>query len=152
MFSKKISEIFKICFIVFILNLPVIISSCNSNDEITLNDSTEYTGNPNIEFNKISHDFGELTEGEIVECTFRYENTGKSPLRILTVDTDCGCTVPEFSSEDVLPGKTGVIKAVFNSAGFRNNIYKTIDVETNTESKYIELVLTAFIKNNKSLN
>ena len=151
MFSKKINKIFRFFLIVFILNLQLIFLSCNSNDEIKINDSTKYTGKPNIEFNKISHDFGELTEGEIVECIFRYKNTGKAPLKILTVVTDCGCTVPEFSSENVLPEKAGMIKVVFNSTGFRNNIYKTIDVETNTESKYIELVLTAFIENNKSL-
>ncbi len=152
MFSKNINKLFRFFLTVFILNLQLIFLSCNSNDEIKINDSTKYTGKPKIEFNKISHDFGELTEGEIVECIFRYKNTGKAPLKILTVVTDCGCTVPEFSSDNILQGKAGMIKVVFNSTGFRNNIYKTIDVETNTESKYIEIVLTAFIKNNKSLN
>ena len=152
MFSEKVNKISEIYLIVFILSLPVFISSCDLNDEKSGNNSTEYTGKPNIEFYKITHDFGVLKEGEIVECIFRYKNDGKAPLKILSVVTDCGCTVPKFSTEDVLPGKEGIIKVVFDSSGYRNNIYKTIDVETNTDSKYTELVLTAFIENNKSLN
>lgn len=145
-------QITKIQISIFLLSLSFLIYSCESNDKKSGNNSKEYTGNPNIEFYKTSYDYGVLKEGEIVECIFRYKNTGNAPLKILSVIADCGCTVPEFSSEDVLSGKEGVIKVVFNSTGFRNNIYKTIDVETNANSKYIELVLTAFIENNKSLN
>ncbi len=117
--------------------------SCN-NEEDTKKEA-EYTGKPIIEFNETSHDFGDLKEGEIVECSFRFKNTGKAPLLIKDVVPDCGCTVPEFDKEPILPGEESKIKIVFNSAGFRNNIYKTIDVETNTEKGFTELILTAFI-------
>ena len=146
MFSEKINKISRIYIILLIVSFPILILSCNSDVEKSENNSKKYTGKPNIEFFKTTHDFGVLTEGEIVECSFRFKNSGKAPLKILSVDADCGCTVPEFSLEYVLPGKEGVIKAVFNSEGFRNNIYKTIDVETNADSEYIELVLTAFIE------
>ncbi len=127
------------------------IISCNHVEEETTGNS-KYIGKPQIEFSELSHDFGTLTEGEIVECTFHFKNTGSSPLIIKELVPDCGCTVPEYEKTEILPGKENKIKIVFNSEGFRNNIYKTIDVETNTEPAYTELSITAFIINNKSLN
>ncbi len=119
--------------------------SCNNSDkpEIT---KKKYTGKAEIKFYKTAHDFGTLKEGEVVEYTFKYKNTGNAPLSLLYVEADCGCTVPEYSKSEILPGEEGKIKAVFDSNGFRNNIYKTIDVETNADSSITELVLTAFIE------
>lgn len=123
--------------------------SCNNEGETKPDEKS--TGKPVIEFNKTSHDFGDLKEGEIVECSFYFKNTGKGPLLIKEVTPDCGCTVPEFDKEAILPGEESKIKIVFNSAGFRNNIYKTIDVETNTEEGFTELILTAFIISENTL-
>ncbi len=139
----------KSIFIRFFL-LLFIIFSCNENQN-TVEKNEEYSGKPKIEFYKTSHDFGTLKEGEIVECIFKFKNTGEAPLKLLYVDADCGCTVPEFSKKEIKPGEEGKIKAVFNSEGFRNNIYKTIDVETNADSLITELIITAFIKSNFNL-
>ena len=125
--------------------LLLILSSCNNTEDSNTN-RKEYSGKAKIEFYKITHDFGTLKEGEVVECTFKYKNTGDAPLSLIYVEADCGCTVPEYSKGEILPGKEGKIKAVFDSNGFRNNIYKTIDVETNADSTITELVLTAFIE------
>ena len=130
----------------------VFITSCTEEESENTDEKKRYTGDAQIEFNRTEYDFGTLSEGEVVECVFRYTNTGEGPLQILSVEADCGCTVPEYSSEKILPGEEGKIKVVFNSSGFRNNIYKTIDVETNAKQSYIELLLTAFIENNNYLN
>ena len=128
------------------LTIVIVFSlSCNNSDKAEA-DKKNDTGKAGIEFYKIAHDFGTLKEGEVVECTFKYKNTGNAPLSLLYVEADCGCTVPEYSKGEILPGKEGKIKAVFDSNGFRNNIYKTIDVETNADSSITELVLTAFIE------
>lgn len=127
-----------IIFLVFLL-------SCNNPDESETT-KKNYTGKAEIEFYETAHDFGTLKEGEVVECTFKYKNIGNAPLSLLYVEADCGCTVPEYSKGEILPGEEGKIKAVFDSNGFRNNIYKTIDVETNADSSITELVLTAFIE------
>ena len=119
--------------------------SCNNSDKPETT-KKNYSGKAEIEFYKTAHDFGTLNEGEVVECTFKYKNVGNAPLSLLYVEADCGCTVPEYSKGEILPGEEGKIKAVFNSDGFRNNIYKTIDVETNTDSSITELVLTAYIE------
>jgi hypothetical protein len=116
---------------------------CNQDNNNSHANKTE--GTPEIEFKKTTHDFGELKEGEIVECSFYFKNTGDAPLLIKDVVPDCGCTVPEFKKEEIMPGEESRIKIIFNSAGFRNNVYKTIDVETNTKDAYTELTLAAFI-------
>jgi len=138
--------------ILFFFVFLVSVFSCNEVEDKKIKNKKEYTGKPKIEFNKISHDFGTLKEGEVVECTFFFKNIGEAPLKLLFVDADCGCTVPKYSKNRVLPGDKGKIKVVFDSDGFRNNIYKTIDVETNVDSTIIELVITAFIKSNFNIN
>ncbi|MBT8385319.1 MAG: DUF1573 domain-containing protein, partial [Bacteroidia bacterium] len=48
-----------------------------------------------IALSKTEHDFGVINEGEIVETTFSFKNTGKSELIITNAVGSCGCTVPE---------------------------------------------------------
>jgi hypothetical protein len=126
------------------------IFSCKSNNES--GNKKTYKGKPEIEFTETTHDFGTIKEGEIVECNFYFKNSGTAPLIIKDVIPDCGCTAPEYDKKEILPGQESKIKVVFNSEGFMNNVYKTIDVETNTKEPIYELVLTAFIETDKSLN
>ncbi len=144
--------IYKISTLIIIF-VSVIFFACNNNsDHKNKPENKTYTGNAKIEFTDTIHDFGTLQEGEIVEYNFKYKNTGSAPLKIINIISDCGCTVPEYKKEELLPDNEGKIKVTFDSQGFRNNIYKTITVETNTDKKKNVLILTAFIKNNNSLN
>lgn len=126
--------------------------SCSENKDAEKEVKTNYSGKPKVEFYKTLHNFGNLKEGEIVECTFKFKNIGTAPLKLTYVDADCGCTTPQYSKDEILPGKEGKIKAVFNSEGFRNNIYKTIDVETNSDTTITELVITAFVESHFKLD
>ncbi len=146
-------NLFKITGIITIFTFLFIFLSCteqNNNDNQSK--KIEYTGKPDITFENTSHDFGILTAGEIVQYSFKYKNTGTAPLKITKIITDCGCTVPEYDKKAVLPKEESKIKVTFDSQGFRNNIYKTITVETNADTGKIKLILTAFIKNNNNLN
>jgi hypothetical protein len=122
----------------------IIISACQSESETKPDIKTN--GKAKIEFENLSYDFGTLKQGEIVECSFKFKNSGTAPLLLTYVEPDCGCTVPEYKKEPIMPGETSSIKAIFDSNGFRNNIYKTIDVGTNADSLIYELILTAFIE------
>ncbi len=138
----------KILRIIIIFAFSANLVSCKNEKE----QETRYTGKPKIQFFNSVYDFGTLAEGETVEYAFKYKNTGTAPLKIKNIITDCGCTVPEYDKNTILPGKESKIKVTFNTSGFRNNIYKTITVETNADTSRIKLVLTAFIKNNNNLN
>jgi hypothetical protein len=89
---------------------------------------------PEIVFDKTEYDFGTIIEGEEVEHTFRFTNTGKSPLIITNAFGDCGCTVPEFPREAIAPNKSGTIKVKFNSAGKVGENKKKVTVESNAKT------------------
>lgn len=88
---------------------------------------------PEIKFEEEEHDFGRITQGEKVSYAFKFKNIGKGNLIIASAAGSCGCTVPEFPKEPVLPGQEGKINVVFNSEGKSGIQEKTITVVTNCE-------------------
>lgn len=89
-----------------------------------------------------SFSFGEIMEGEKVEYSYRFVNTGDKPLVIITADASCGCTVPQKPERPIMPGETGFIKIVFDSKGRVGNAYKTITVTSNAIPEFPQLTLT----------
>lgn len=89
-----------------------------------------------------SFNFGEVMEGEKVEYSYRFVNTGAKPLVVITANASCGCTVPQKPEKPVLPGETGFIKIVFDSKGRVGNAYKTITVTSNAKPEFPQLILT----------
>lgn len=72
---------------------------------------------PVMTFEKESHNFGEVTEGEVVEYSFKFTNTGNRDLLITKAEASCGCTVPEWPKEPLKPGQSGYMKVKFDSNG-----------------------------------
>ena len=70
-----------------------------------------------IEFEQESFDFGTMKEGDIKEHEFVFTNTGKSPLQILRVEVQCGCTVASKPEAPVGIGQKDKIVVRFNSLG-----------------------------------
>lgn len=87
------------------------------------------------------YDFKKVTEGEIVEYSFRFKNTGTKPLVISNVSATCGCTIPEKPEEPVQPGEMGFIKVKFNSQGRPGATHKTVNVLSNAAPEFPELLL-----------
>ena len=87
------------------------------------------------------YDFGKVTEGEIVEYSYRFKNTGDKPLVVSEVHASCGCTVPEKPEEPVKPGEIGFIKVKFNSDHRPCEAHKTITVNSNAKPAFPELLL-----------
>jgi hypothetical protein len=85
------------------------------------------------------YDFGEIAEGEVVEFSFRFKNSGDNPLVVTNVSASCGCTVPEKPEQPIRPGETGFIKAKFNSAGRPGESHKSIVVVSNAEPSFPDL-------------
>lgn len=95
-------------------------------------------------------DFGKINEGENLNVSFRFKNTGSKPLVISNVTASCGCTVPETPKKPYAPGETGVIKASFNSAGKPNLQSKQVNVFANTNPSMTTLVFRVDVKPRKS--
>ncbi len=103
-------------------------------------------GAAGLTFDRASHDFGVITQGDVVETTFTFKNTGKSDLIITNATSTCGCTVPEWPKEPIPVGGEGEIKVKFNSAGKSNKVTKTITLTTNTPSGKESVIIKTEIK------
>ena len=96
-------------------------------------DSEIKMGGPRFKFDKTEHDFGTISEGDVVETVFAFTNVGKSELIITSAKGSCGCTVPEWPKEPIMPGEAAEIKVKFNSYRKPNLQQKQITLRTNTE-------------------
>ncbi|MEQ8519968.1 MAG: DUF1573 domain-containing protein [Cytophagales bacterium] len=86
-----------------------------------------------FDFDKIEHDFGEVSEGNIASHEFTFTNKGSAPIIIQNVRASCGCTTPYWTREPVLPGQEGKIKASYNSKGRPGVFNKTITITSNAD-------------------
>ena len=95
-----------------------------------MRDSARYT---TIQWLDSSRDFGTIAEGQKVEVSFRFRNTGITPLVITQVRPSCGCTIAEQPKEPIAPGAEGHITATFNSEGHPGVNTKSLFVTANTK-------------------
>lgn len=92
-------------------------------------------------------DFGTMKQGDNLEVSFRFKNTGKKPLIISNVTAGCGCTIPEIPKKPYAPGETGVIKASFDSnKGQVGMNSKQVNVFANTNPVMITLAFRVDVK------
>jgi hypothetical protein len=76
---------------------------------------------------------GKVSEGEKIEISYRFKNTGSELLIIDNIVVSCGCTVAEKPQEPIAPGTEGSIKATFNTKGRLGTNHKTMAVYANTK-------------------
>ncbi|MDQ0592674.1 hypothetical protein QFZ37_001043 [Chryseobacterium ginsenosidimutans] len=99
-----------------------------------------------IALSESNFDFGNIKKGNKVEHVYEVTNTGTNPLVISEVKPGCGCTVPDFSKEPIMPGKKGKVTLHFDSSNFDGNVNKYADVFANVEKAPIKLTFTANIQ------
>ena len=85
-----------------------------------------------LKFEKETHDFGTIAEGTQATYEFKVTNVGNQPVVIANVQPSCGCTTPDWTKEPIMPGKSGVIKTVYNSAGRPGPFHKSISITSNS--------------------
>ena|SRR2546428_7279571 len=94
-----------------------------------------------INFTEDHHDFGKVTDGEMVSYSYKFKNTGDKPLIISNVRASCGCTTPNWAKDPIAPGQEGNIDVKFNSVGRVGMQEKLITVTANTNPAQTELHL-----------
>jgi hypothetical protein len=126
------------------LALVSCVSGAGENAEERKADYAEYVDLPTtIEFEEETHNFGQVTEGEMVKHTFKFKNSGNENLVLFDVKTSCGCTVPEdWPKQPIAPGDGGEIKVIFNSHDRAGQVNKSIRVEANTNPTVTTVLLT----------
>ncbi len=101
---------------------------------------------PAITFEESEYNFGDITQGDVVEHVFKFKNTGNQPLVISRVDVTCGCTTPSWTKEPVMPGQTGTVVAKFNSAGKLGQQKKAITIHSNATEQSTHVFIVTNIK------
>ncbi len=106
--------------------------------------------NPNapvITFEKNVHDYGTVAYGGDGVCTFKFTNTGKEPLILQQPQSSCGCTVPTWPKEPVLPGESNEIKVTYNTKKV-GPINKTVTIRSNAKNNTVILRITGKVEPN----
>ena len=93
---------------------------------------------PEISFENTVHDFGTIFQNSEAVYDFRFTNTGKEPLILSKPQSSCGCTVPTWPQEPILPGKSEVIKVTYATHNI-GPINKTVTVTSNAKTSRIIL-------------
>ena len=100
-------------------------------------------GKAEIKFEKTSHNFGTFAEADAVKTfIFKFTNVGDAPLVIHQAVASCGCTVPEYTTEPIMPGANGEIKVTYNGKGrYPGHFKKSITLRTNTANELMRLTI-----------
>jgi hypothetical protein len=113
-----------------------------TNTSTVVADSGNESEFPVITFQNTEFDFGSVKEGEIVDYTFEFVNTGTFPLIINKATATCGCTVPSWPKDPISVGGKGEIKIKFNSANRKNLQTKYVTINANTKPETTRLKIT----------
>jgi hypothetical protein len=90
-----------------------------------------------IKFDKNVHDYGTLYQNADGKSEFTFKNIGDEPLILSSVRSSCGCTIPQWPKEPILPGQSGVIVVTYDTKRI-GTINKQITVLSNaTESQVV---------------
>jgi hypothetical protein len=86
-------------------------------------------------------------QGDKVEHTFRFTNTGSLPLIITNVEVTCGCTTPKGWPRDPIgPGEAGELTVAFNSAGKFGLQRKVVTLISNSVGAANQIIFTANVE------
>ncbi len=102
---------------------------------------------PKIALNAERIDLGVMYNGASKASEIRITNAGTDTLRILSIQTSCGCTTVKQPKSTLLPREFDILKVEFNSTGFRGPSTKYVNITTNDPAKpYASVALTADVR------
>jgi hypothetical protein len=104
---------------------------------------------PQITFTKVDHDFGTIEQHADAIAVFEFKNTGKQPLILTDVRASCGCTVPEWPRNPILPGKTAKISVKYDSKNL-GVILRQVTVLSNAATPSTVLTIKGMVKEKKN--
>ncbi|WP_395052769.1 DUF1573 domain-containing protein [Flavobacterium sp.] len=85
-----------------------------------------------ISWKSDSVDVGQIPQGTPKNIEFEFKNTGDKPVIITNVKPACGCTAADYTKDQIAPGKSGFIKAIYNAAA-PGAFSKTVTVTTSAD-------------------
>ncbi len=91
-----------------------------------------------IEFETLEINYGSIEKGANGVREFKFTNTGSAPLIISNAQGSCGCTVPTWPKEPIMPGQSNVIKVNYDTqrvGAFTKYVTLTTNATSNTSTK-----------------
>ncbi len=133
----------RFCFFIGIVCLPFL-SQAQTNQDLK---------GPVITWEKVTHDFGDVFQGDKVSHVFKFTNTGTEPLVITNVEVTCGCTTPKgWPRDPIMPGGEGELTVAFNSAGKFGKQNKVVTVTSNSVGTTNQVMITVNVLEKKDPN
>ena len=119
----------------------------NESDKSVTIPAAQNENGPEITFKETHHDFGNIPFKGNGSYEFEFENTGKEPLVLTQPKSSCGCTVPEWPKQPILPGEKNVIKVTYKNTDRPGNFNKYVTVFSNAVvNKEVKLYIKGTIE------
>lgn len=109
-------------------DLGISVELVQSFDHLTAKDLRKA---PVLEYDKTFHEFGTMKEGSTKTASFKVTNKGKTPLKIVKIKTNCGCTVVSGYDTEVPKGGSTELKITFDSVFKSGSQTKAVTIYTN---------------------
>lgn len=123
----------------YILMVPMLLAAVTgfAQEEVKPKDKGE------MKFEKTRHNFGVFSQDTaVVSHEFVFTNVGKSPLIIHQANASCGCTVPEYTLEPIMPGEKGKISVTYNGKNRRPGVFrKSVTIHNNGRQSPIRIYI-----------
>lgn len=91
-------------------------------------------------------DLGAMRSGNNAKAEIRITNTGASSLRIIAMETSCGCTLVDWPKEEIPAGKSAFLKIYFDSRNKTGEQFENISIKANIPDGEKNIIIRAFIK------
>jgi hypothetical protein len=104
--------------------------------------------NPNageFAFIEETHDYGTINQGADGSYEFKFKNVGKEPIIISKAVGSCGCTVPNWPKEPILPGASSAIKVTYDTKRV-GAFTKTVTISSNAKTDTKMLTIKGTVK------
>jgi hypothetical protein len=100
---------------------------------------------PVMTFKTTTVDYGSIAKGSDRVRNFEFTNTGNEPLIIKSAKGSCGCTVPTYPKEPIMPGETAKIEVNYDTN--REGMFtKTVTITTNEATDTHTLTIKGDVK------
>lgn len=138
-------KIFNTLFLVLLATVVIVAQSDDSKkvskkEKKKEMEQVEQISGAQMKFESKVMDYGEISKGSDPLRKFAFVNTGTEPLVIKTAKGSCGCTVPDYPHDPIMPGESGVIDVRYDTNRI-GQFQKTVTLSTNAGDEKIVLTI-----------
>jgi len=124
----------KILSIVAVLALAVTVSFAQKEANDQNAKTPETNEGPVMTFETMEINYGEIEQSSDPLRIFKFTNTGTEPLIIKNAKGSCGCTVPSYPKNAILPGEAAEIEVRYDTKRL-GPFTKTVTLTTNEKTE-----------------